>query len=88
MKALENSPKSNKMKSTTRFEKTIRKDDMTKSICVEGCENGYIITFSKDYKVKDEWKYETKKYISKTNPLDAEEEKDEFITVKEFLAES
>lgn len=66
--------------------KTVTKDNKTKTVTVEKAENGYIITFDSEYKEGDEWKYDCKKYISKTNPLDDKEEKEEMITAKEFLS--
>lgn len=49
---------------------SVNKKDNNKTIEVEEVSNGFIVSVSKDYKAEDgEWKYETKKYISKTNPL-------------------
>ena len=50
---------------------TVSKSDGDKDvrITVEEIENGYLITRNKDWKDGDEWKYETKKYYSKENPL-------------------
>jgi len=51
-------------------------DGVTTTITVEPIENGFIIVVSKEWedKIKKDglgrWRYETKKYYSKTNPLD------------------
>ena len=37
---------------------------------VEQIENGFIITERKEYKNKDGWQYESKKYYSEKNPLE------------------
>ncbi len=40
-----------------------------KTISVEEIENGFIISESKEWRDKKEYKYETKKYYSKINPI-------------------
>jgi protein involved in sex pheromone biosynthesis len=51
--------------------KKISKDNVNKSVNVEEVENGFIITVEKNWHdAKDNYKYETKKYISKENPFD------------------
>lgn len=70
--------KSRKMEDENKkWEISETKDGMTKRMCVEKAENGFIITKSK-YGEKD-GKYidECKKYISTKNPLEKEEEKEE-----------
>lgn len=54
-----------------RWEKSESTDGMTKRVCVEQVENGFIITMEKYGSGEDE-KYtsECKKYISKKNPLE------------------
>lgn len=73
------------MEDSLDYEKTIKKDGMTKRICINKCENGYIISIScygeKDGKYMDE----CKKYISKVNPLKKEDS--DVISLKEFLSE-
>lgn len=55
-----------------RWEKSESVDGMTKRVCVEQVENGYVITMEKYGSSGDEEKYtsECKKYISKKNPLE------------------
>lgn len=54
-----------------------------KRISVEEISNGYIITENKEYKnKKGEWKYESTKVYSKTNPLG------EAATLKNLLKKS
>ena len=62
------------------LEKTIRNNGITKRIRVEKAENGYIIVYNEygDRKLKDgktEYYDETKKWISKTNPMDSKKDK-------------
>jgi hypothetical protein len=61
-----------------RWEKSQTADGMTKRICVEEVENGFVISMEKYGQGEDE-KYtnECKKYISKTNPLKEEDIKTE-----------
>lgn len=57
--------------------KKISKDNINKSVNVEEIENGFIITVEKNWHdAKDNYKYETKKYISKMNPFDSNERKE------------
>jgi len=55
-----------------RWEKSESSNGMTKRVCVEQVENGYIITMEKYGSQGDSDKYtnECKKYISKKNPLE------------------
>ena len=55
-----------------RWEKSESTDGMTKRVCVEQVENGFIITMEKYGSQGDSDKYtnECKKYISKKNPLE------------------
>jgi hypothetical protein len=55
------------------WSKSIDKDGTHKSIRVEQVENGYVLTISKS----TEDKYETKTYISKTNPFEKQEEEED-----------
>lgn len=98
MKGLENNYilKNNNMEEKIEFEKTIRKNGMTKRICIEKCENGYIISITKygkeEYEEGEEsdepaeYINECKKYISKTNPLKKDDS--EVMSLKDFLSES
>lgn len=62
-----------------RWEKSETADGMTKRVSVEEVENGFVITMEKYGQSGEDEKYtnECKKYISKTNPLKAEDEKTE-----------
>lgn len=55
-----------------RWEKSESTDGMTKRVCVEQVENGFIITMEKYGNSGEDEKYtsECKKYISKKNPLE------------------
>jgi len=55
-----------------RWEKSESTDGMTKRVCVEQVENGFIITMEKYGSQGDSGEYtnECKKYISKKNPLE------------------
>ena len=55
-----------------RWEKSESTDGMTKRVCVEQVENGFIITMEKYGSSGEDEKYtnECKKYISKKNPLE------------------
>lgn len=61
-----------------RWEKSETADGITKRVCVEQVENGFIITMEKYGSGSDE-KYtsECKKYISKKNPLEGQNPKTE-----------
>jgi hypothetical protein len=61
-----------------RWEKSETADGITKRVCVEQVENGFVITMEKYGSGSDE-KYtsECKKYISKKNPLEGENPKTE-----------
>lgn len=69
------------------FEKSIKtKEGLSKRIRIEAVENGYITTIDIEGEMKGKYIYECKKYISTKNPL--KQDKSEFLTLKEFLAES
>lgn len=54
-----------------RWEKSIEEDGNRETVVVEQVENGYIKTISTEGKNADgEWEYNTKKYISETNPME------------------
>ena len=55
-----------------RWEKSESIDGMTKRVCVEQVENGFIVTMEKYGSPDESEKYinECKKYISKKNPLE------------------
>lgn len=62
---------SSSKKEYKKWRKSITKDELTKSISVEECENGFIIEICEEGKTaKNDWKYDTKRWISKENPLD------------------
>lgn len=71
----ENIRLSSKDGKTESWEKTIREGNMTKCIRVEKVENGYIISFNEYGRINDKAEYTdtNKKWISKTNPLEAED---------------
>lgn len=52
------------------WSKTVSDEKGSKTVRVEQVENGYIICVDTDGKDKNgEWKYESTKYISSTNPF-------------------
>lgn len=57
-----------------RVEKTVEKNGMRKSVCADEVENGWVISITKEGDKDGEYKYECKKYISKKNPFEKEEE--------------
>jgi hypothetical protein len=69
-------PMENKHK---RWEKSETANGITKRVCVEQVENGYVITMEKYGNSDEDEKYtnECKKYISKKNPLEGTEPKSE-----------
>lgn len=74
-------------KDKVEFEKTLRtKEGLTKRICIEKVENGYIISISMYGEIEGKYVDECKKFISKTNPLKTE--KSDVVTLKEFLSEA
>lgn len=74
--------KSETKKTYASWRKSETTDGITKSIEVNEVENGYVIEVEKYGNIgkNKEWDTIRKKYISKTNPLEAEEssKKDEF----------
>ena len=62
------------MEEKKEFSFTKNIDGVSKTVRGEQVENGWIITISKEWKEKNgdgiDYKYETKKYISKDNPMD------------------
>ena len=72
------------------IEKTIKKDGISKTLCVEKVENGYIITISKygkNQKEKDsEYIEECKKFISETNPLENNESDKKDSNIKSVVS--
>jgi len=77
MKATEVKQKAKKTPQT--WSRRISKNDITEEIEVTEAENGFIVSHSKSgYRGSGnskEWYHDCKKYISKENPLDEEEEK-------------
>jgi hypothetical protein len=59
-------------KQTFNFSKEL--DGVTKTVRGEECENGWVITITKEWcegeSPNKQWKSESKKYISKDNPLE------------------
>ena len=72
------------------IEKTIKKDGISKTLCVEKVENGYFITISKygrNQKEKDsEYIEECKKFISETNPLENNESDKKDSNIKSVVS--
>ena len=62
-----------------RWEKSETADGITKRVCVEQVENGFVITMEKYGSSGEDEKYtsECKKYISKKNPLEGQNPKTE-----------
>ena len=73
----ENIRMSSKDGKTESWEKTIRDGNMTKCIRVEKVENGYIVSYNEYGRKAEKSEYVdiTKKWISKTNPLEESKEK-------------
>lgn len=69
------------------WSKSISDENGSKTVRVEQVENGYIISIDTDGKDKDgNWKYESKRYISGTNPFsEGTELPDMSGTLDEFL---
>lgn len=67
------------MEENKKWEISESKDGITKRLCVEKVENGFIISKSKCGDVEGKYVDETKKYISTKNPLEKEEEKEEEV---------
>ena len=73
---------SSSKKEYKKWRKSITKDDTSKSVSVEECENGFIIEICNEGRKNGEWHYDSKKYVSKENPLKDEDEygmKDEML---------
>jgi hypothetical protein len=66
-------------KKHNRWEKSETANGITKRVCVEQVENGFVITMEKYGSSGEDEKYtsECKKYISKKNPLEGENPKTE-----------
>jgi len=60
-------------------------DDTSKTVIIKECENGYLITIERSYYEDTEngknYKYETKSYISKDNPLESKEKEQTSLEV-------
>jgi hypothetical protein len=65
------------MEENKKWEISETKEGVTKRLCVEKVENGFIITKSKYGNEGDKYLDETKRYISTKNPLAKEEENEE-----------
>jgi len=72
-----------------RWEKSESIDGMTKRVCVEQVENGFIITMEKYGSSGEDEKYtsECKKYISKKNPLEGMSPKTEEESYEDKILE-
>lgn len=68
-----------------RVEKSIEKNGMRKTVRAEEVENGWLITIDKEGEMDGEYKYECKKYISKRNPFDEKEDKEDEKDFKTIL---
>ena len=85
MKNMEMSSEKKKYKS---WSKSVTKDEVTKTVRVEQCENGFYICIS-EYGEKDGKYYDdNKKYISSKNPLEGEVEVNRDEEIKEEILES
>ena len=62
-------------KTYARWSKSETTNDVTTRLEVEECENGFVICLEKygNFGKNKSWESITKKYISKTNPLEKEE---------------
>lgn len=70
------------------WSKSVTKDEVTKTVRVEECENGFYICIS-EYGNKDgKWYDDDKKYISSKNPLEGEKAIDKDMELKEEILES
>jgi len=70
------------------WRKEVESEGLTKSVSVKECENGYYICIRKEGMKNDAYTYETKNYISTTNPLEGEKEYTEKVDVKEEVMEA
>ena len=70
------------------WRKSVEKDGYSKSVSVDECENGFIITICEDGKKGDDWTYDSKKYISTKNPLENEMEYKEDEDVQKKIMEA
>jgi len=86
---MENKLTSEKKSQKIEWSKTIRKNDDRCTITVEELDGGgFLIIKDSSYKVGQEWKYETTKSYSETNPLEDEDiEKSEDSSKKEDMFE-
>jgi hypothetical protein len=66
-------------KKHNRWEKSETSDGITKRVCVEQVENGFVITMEKygSSSIDEKYTSECKKYISKKNPLEGQNPKTE-----------
>jgi hypothetical protein len=79
------SPSSKKEKQT--WSKRITKNKITEEISVTQVENGFLVTHCKYGDKSGSYFNEEKKYISKENPLDEEQEKSFSESIDEILGE-
>ena len=70
------------------WSKSVTKDEVTKTVRVEECENGYYICISEHGDKDGEWYDKSKKYISTKNPLEGEVEVNRDEEIKEEILES
>jgi hypothetical protein len=83
-----NSLGSSKKKEYKKWKKSETKDGITEEIEVCEVENGFIVEHEREgMNKKGEYIHDCKKYISKENPLEEEEEKTFSDSVKEILDE-
>jgi len=86
-KAIKVSNKSSNKKEYKSWRKSVEKDGVTKSVSVDECENGFIISVCEYGDGNKGWYDDTKKYISTKNPLEGQKEYKETIdTTKKIMA--
>ena len=75
-----------KEKKYKKWEKSITKDGITKSIRVEEAENGFVVRMT-EYTWEDSYKESCKVYISTSNPLEKESPlKEEEVSIIKAIA--
>ena len=68
-------PSKGDKKEYKRWEKSIKANNVEKTMCVEEAENGFVIRIS-EYNYGSDFKENKKVYISQTNPLEKEQVSD------------
>jgi len=70
------------------WSKSVTKDEITKTVRVEECENGFYICISEYGDKNGKYYDESKKYISTKNPLEGQMEVDKDKEIKNEIMES